>query len=112
MLVQSINSVSANSITSSQLTTTGVVPKTYGSASQIPSITVGADGRVTSVSNTAVSIPSGAFLDSNNVIFLNNTTITSSVIIPSGTGAFSIGPVLQAPGTTFTVSANARYIVF
>jgi len=112
MLVQSINPVSANSITSSQLTTTGVVPNTYGSASQIPSITVGADGRVTSVSNTAVSIPSGAFLDSNNVIFLNNTTITSSVIIPPGRGAFSVGPVLQATGTTFTISANSRYIVF
>ena len=45
----------------SVLSSTGVSAGTYGSANQIPVVTVGLDGRVTSASNVSVSIPSGYF---------------------------------------------------
>jgi hypothetical protein len=38
-----------NSITTSQLTTTGVVAGTYGNSTMIPVITVSGDGRITSI---------------------------------------------------------------
>ena len=38
-----------------ELTDTGVTPGSYGSASQIPIVTVDVDGRITSMSNTAVA---------------------------------------------------------
>jgi len=45
----------ADASLTASLSTTGVVAATYGSASQIPNFTVGADGRITSAGNTAVS---------------------------------------------------------
>jgi len=50
------------------LTNTGVSAATYGNSTNIPQIAVDAQGRITSASNVAVSIPSGA----------NDATITLS----------------------------------
>lgn len=86
-----------------ELTDTGVTPGTYGNASQIPIVTVDADGRITALSNTAVagvnatqwysanntySIETGDGSVFNTVIdtFANITTndITANNIIVSG----------------------------
>ena len=44
-------------VNTNELATTGVSDGTYGGAEQIPVITVGADGRVTTSSNVSVSAP-------------------------------------------------------
>ena len=94
------------------LSPTGVGAATYGNASSIPAITVGLDGRISAVSNTAISIPSGAYVTgSNNVILTTNTQITGNVTISSNTGGLSVGPVIIDPDQTVTVSANARWVV-
>lgn len=61
--------LSGGTITSTgtiSLPNSGVSANTYGNSTNIPQITVDAQGRITSASNVAVSIPSGA----------NNATIT------------------------------------
>ena len=48
---------------------TGVSVGTYGSASQIPVVTVGLDGRITSIANTAVAgVDDFFFTDANNTL--------------------------------------------
>lgn len=104
--------IASNSISSISLTTTGVTAATYGNASSIPAVTVDAQGRVTSVSNVAVSIPSGSYVtDSNNSILSTNTQITANVTIAPNTGGLSIGPVIIDADQTVTVSANARWVI-
>jgi len=101
-----------NSVTTIKLSTTGVTAATHGNASSIPSLTVGVDGRITGVSNTAISIPSGAYITgSNNSILTTNTSITSNVTVAPNTGGLSIGPIFIGASSNVTVSANARWVV-
>ena len=91
---------------------TTVTAGTYGNASSIPAITVGADGRITGASNVSVSIPSGSYLTgSNNSILTTNTSITGNVTISPNTGGLTIGPVIISANQSVTVSANARWVV-
>ena len=48
-----------NSTVESIMPDSGVVPAQYGDASNIPQITIGADGRITSATDVAVNIPAG-----------------------------------------------------
>lgn len=53
------------------ISNTGVTPGTYGTASQIPIITVDSDGRITNLSNTAVAgVESFSWLNANNTLRL------------------------------------------
>jgi hypothetical protein len=63
------------------LQTTGVTSKTYGDASNIPAITVDQFGRITSVSNTTVSIPPGT------KVYANTGDLTAN----ANTGIVAIG---------------------
>jgi len=100
------------SVTTVKMSNTGVTAATHGNASSIPAITVGADGRITAVSNTVISIPSGSYLtNSNNGILTTNTSITGNVTIAPNTGGLTIGPVVISANQTVTVSANARWVV-
>ncbi len=66
--------VSDGSITEAKLATTGVVAGTYGSASNVSVITIGADGRITSASNVAVSGGGGGSISITNDVNTNSDT--------------------------------------
>jgi hypothetical protein len=80
----------ANTIGSSNLTTTGVAAGVYGGSSAIPVITVDAQGRLSSASNTTITIPPSTAVFANsgqltanastgNVLLgLANTTVVAS----------------------------------
>ena len=104
--------IANNTITGNKLANTAVSPGTYGGASQIPVVVVDQQGRLTSASNVAVSIQSGAYITgSNNSILTTNTSITGNVTISPNTGGLSIGPVTVEVSQSVTVSANARWVV-
>jgi hypothetical protein len=76
---------------SASLTTTGVTPNTYGSATQVPQITVDSKGRITGV--TLVNITAG----------------TGSVISVATAGLISGGPITVSG--TITTSMNTNKLV-
>lgn len=73
--------IAANTIPSADLTTTGVSAGTYGGSSAIPVITVDAQGRLSSASNTTITIPP------STAIFANSGQLTAN----SSTGNVLLG---------------------
>jgi hypothetical protein len=59
--------IASNGTYISAIANTGVQPGIYGNTSSIPVITVGADGRVTAISNTAVATPAATAAIVTNV---------------------------------------------
>ncbi len=104
--------IADGNVTTAKLATTGVTAGTYGNSLNVATVTVGVDGRVTSISNTAISLPSTTYAtNSNNSILTTNTSITGNVTIAPNTGGLTIGPaIIEATGNV-TVSANARWVI-
>jgi hypothetical protein len=47
----------------------------------------------------------------NNGVFLNNSTINTSLTIPTGQNAMSTGVITQPSGVVVTVSAGSRWVI-
>ena len=73
--------IAANTIPSADLTTTGVAAGVYGGSTAIPVITVDAQGRLSSASNTTITIPPAT------AVFANSGQLTAN----SSTGNVLLG---------------------
>lgn len=79
------------------LATSGVTAATYGSATNIPAITVDTYGRITSASNTAISIGAGTLGASTVTAGATNTTVAlnfSAAYNANSTTNVTINPVV------------------
>jgi len=45
-------------------------------------------------------------------LVLNSTTLTTSVVIPTGYSASSVGPITLSSGVSVTVPSGSRWLVF
>lgn len=52
-----------------------------------------------------------AAANSSGAIVTNSTLITGNATIPAGTNGFSVGPVVQLPGTTVTLASGQRWVI-
>jgi len=101
-------------ITSTQLAVSGVSAGTYGGATQIPVVTIGSDGRVTSASNSAISsgiagIGGQAFTSSGTFTIPTGVTLLKVTVVGGGGGGAG-GNGSSAPGGGGSGGSAIKYL--
>lgn len=90
------------------LSATGTPTGTFGSASQVPVITVGADGRISNISNTAVAgVQSVSYNTSNSLLTINTSdggTQTTNITLEP----FDTNDLTEGGTNLYFTTARAR----
>jgi hypothetical protein len=111
----SATNLTTGTLNSARLPTSGVTAATYGNATNIPSITVDALGRITSASNVAISATVAntqitGLITSGQIASVANTqitgTITAAQLQNTGVAATTYGGASSIPA--ITVDAQGR----
>ena len=89
------------------LSNTGVTPGTYGSSTQVPVVVVDSKGRITNVSNVAISAGGLGTVTSIGISGANGINVANTPITTSGTIALSLGAITPTSvAASGTISAT------
>ena len=94
-----------NLFTIAYAATGNVTPGTYGTASQVPQITVDAFGGITGIQNVAIAINASQVISG----ILNGIGYTNGAITSSTINSTTIGATTPALGT-FTTATASKYV--
>jgi hypothetical protein len=82
------SNISSGTLAAARLATSGVIARTYGTATVVPTIVVDDKGRITSVSNTSISIDTGAITSGTLAVArLGGTPTFTGLNVGSASGA-------------------------
>ena len=98
-------------VTGGVLANTAVTAGVYGGTSAIPVVTVDAQGRLTSVANTSISIPSGTAVFANSGDLTANAS-TGNVLLGLATtevAAGSYGSATNIPSITIDTKGRVTF---
>ena len=110
LYINDVEVVSSNGqVVTSQLEDSGVTAGTYGNASIVPSFTVDEKGRVTAVSNVAVSGVSNVAYDEDTGNLTISTSSGTDYVVDIGTGR-SDDPLFNTLTTTSFANVNSLQI--
>ena len=91
--------IAANAVGASELASTTVTAASYGSATQVPTYTVDADGRLTAAANVSISVSSSAISD-----FTEAAQDAALGAVSAGTG---VSVTYNDPGNVLTLTNTA-----
>lgn len=100
--------IANDAVTADKLNNTGVTANTYGSSTAIPRLTIDAQGRITSATTQAVSIPANCSNCANGVSLTN---ATSSRYFGPGVKVGGFVPTVNSftlSGTTHVLNRNCN----
>ena len=108
------SNISTGTLAAARLEASGVTARTYGTATVVPTIVVDDKGRITSVSNTSISISSGsvsglatsATTDTTNASNITSGTLAAARLEASGVTARTYGTATVVP--TIVVDDKGR----
>lgn len=98
-------SIGSKAVGTSLIADTGVTAGTYGSSTLVPVVTVGSDGRVTSVTTTAVTIDASVYVKytgSTANVDLGAYTLNASNITVNGINAATLSGIETLTNKTLT----------
>lgn len=76
-----------------------------------PSFTTPSLGVATGTSLAATGSISGSVVNATNGLVVTNKTVAANYSIPSGSSAFSVGPISVSSGISVTVPSGSRWVV-
>ena len=94
-------------VTGSVLANTAVTAGTYGSSANSVTLTIDAQGRITSAANAVIATAGVA----GGVIYENSQTISSSYTMTTNKNGMSVGPITLNTGVIVTLPTGSRWVI-
>jgi len=101
----------SNQDVSATVLASGVTPSTYGDGTDIPVVTVGADGRITNITTVSIPTQTGTYSNTNVAAYLTGTVTVGNLITTAGV-YWANGQPYSTGGGSSSIYGNANVAAY